>query len=54
MKAEDHFSEDEFRRRLDRLDMHLDRKAFAAALAGARHLKSEVAKVAAYLANRND
>jgi hypothetical protein len=47
MKAD--FTEDEFRTRLAALGLTLDEKAFAAAYAGAQHLRSEVAKVHAYL-----
>jgi hypothetical protein len=43
-------SEAEFRKLLADKGLTLDAKAFAAALQGARHLRGEVAKVAAYLA----
>lgn len=44
------FTEAEFRDRLVALGLTLDDKAFAAAWAGAQHLRGEVAKVQAYLA----
>jgi hypothetical protein len=47
MKAD--FTEAEFRARLAALGLTLDAKAFAAAWAGAQHLRGEVAKVEAYL-----
>ncbi|WP_170971959.1 hypothetical protein [Rhodobacter sp. SY28-1] len=43
------FTKDEFRARLAALGLTLDDKAFAAAWAGAQHLRGEVAKVEAYL-----
>ena len=43
-------SEDRFRTRLAELGLVLDDKAFAAAWKGARHLRSEVERVEAYLA----
>jgi hypothetical protein len=43
------FTETEFRARLAALGLSLDDKAFAAAWAGAQHLRGEVAKVEAYL-----
>jgi hypothetical protein len=43
------FTEGEFRARLAALGLMLDPKAFAAAWAGAQHLRGEVAKVEAYL-----
>jgi hypothetical protein len=43
------FAESEFRARLAALGLSLDDKAFAAAWAGAQHLRGEVAKVEAYL-----
>ena len=43
------FIETEFRTRLAALGLRLDDKAFAAAWAGAQHLRGEVAKVEAYL-----
>lgn len=43
------FTEGEFRARLAALGLTLDAKAFAAAWAGAQHLRGEVAKVDAYL-----
>lgn len=43
------FTESEFRARLAALGLTLDAKAFAAAWAGAQHLRGEVAKVEAYL-----
>ncbi len=43
------FTETEFRARLSALGLTLDAKAFAAAWAGAQHLRGEVAKVQAYL-----
>ena len=42
-------TQNEFRARLAALDLSLDDKAFAAAWAGAQHLRAEVAKVEAYL-----
>lgn len=47
MKAD--FTEADFRARLTALGLTLDGKAFAAAWTGAQHLRSEVAKVEAYL-----
>lgn len=47
MKAE--LTEAEFRARLTALGLTLDAKAFAAAWAGAQHLRSEVARVDACL-----
>jgi hypothetical protein len=43
------FTEVEYRARLEALGLTLDAKAFAAAWAGAQHLRGEVAKVQAYL-----
>ena len=43
------FTEEDFRARLAALGLSLDDKAFAAAWAGAQHLRGEVAKVEAYL-----
>ena len=45
-------TEDEFRARLKALGLTLDPKAFAAAWAGAQHLRAEVARVAAWLVGR--
>lgn len=42
-------TEDDFRTRLAALGLHLDAKAFAAAFAGALHLRAEVAKIQSYL-----
>jgi hypothetical protein len=42
-------TEQDFRARLEAIGLHLDPKAFAAAWTGAQHLRSEVAKIAAYL-----
>ena len=42
-------TESEFRARLAALGLVLDEKAFAAAWAGARHLRAEVARIRAYL-----
>lgn len=42
-------TEAEFRARLAALGLTLDDKAFAAAWAGAQHLRGEVARVHAYL-----
>ena len=42
-------TEADFRARLAALGLTLDDKAFAAAWAGAQHLRGEVAKVGAYL-----
>ncbi len=47
MKTE--LNEAAFRARLAALGLTLDDKAFAAAWAGAQHLRAEVAKVEAYL-----
>lgn len=43
------FTEAEFRARLAALGLTLDAKAFAAAWAGAQHLRAEVARVDAFL-----
>ena len=43
------FTEAEFRARLAALGLTLDDKAFAAAWAGAQHLRGEATKVDAYL-----
>ncbi len=43
-------TEDQFRARLTALGLTLDPKAFAAAWAGAQHLRAEVARITAYLA----
>lgn len=42
-------TEADFRARLAALGLTLDEKAFAAAWAGAQHLRGEVAKIEAYL-----
>ncbi len=42
-------TEAEFRARLAAIGVTLDAKAFAAAWAGAQHLRAEVARVEAYL-----
>jgi hypothetical protein len=42
-------TEDEFRARLAALGLTLDAKAFAAAWAGAQHLRAEIARIADYL-----
>ena len=42
-------TEADFRARLAALGLTLDEKAFAAAWAGAQHLRGEVSKVEAYL-----
>jgi len=42
-------TEAQFRARLAALGLELDAKAFAAAWAGAQHLRGEVARVQAYL-----
>ena len=42
-------TEAEFRARLAALGLTLDEKAFAAAWAGAQHLRGEVARIKAYL-----
>jgi hypothetical protein len=42
-------TETDFRARLAALGLTLDAKAFAAAWAGAQHLRGEVAKIAIYL-----
>lgn len=39
-----------FRARLEALGLVLDARAFAAAWAGAQHLRAEIARVEAYLA----
>ncbi|WP_431300548.1 hypothetical protein [Tabrizicola sp. BL-A-41-H6] len=44
-------TEADFRARLAALGLTLDEKAFAAAWAGAQHLRGEVAKIEAYLAS---
>jgi|JI10StandDraft_1071094.scaffolds.fasta_scaffold137499_2 hypothetical protein len=44
------FTAQEFRARLGALGLALDDKAFAAAFAGAQHLRGEVARMQAYLA----
>ncbi len=43
-------TEDDFRARLAALGLNLDPRAFAAAWAGAQHLRGEVARVQAWLA----
>ena len=43
-------TEQDFRARLEALGLPLDAKAFAAAFKGAQHLRSEVEKVAKFLA----
>jgi hypothetical protein len=45
----DSLTKSQFRARLAALGLSLDDKAFAAAWAGAQHLRGEVAKVEAYL-----
>ena len=45
-------TEADFRARLTALGLHLDAKAFAAALKGAQHLRAEVAKIETYLATK--
>jgi hypothetical protein len=47
-------SEQQFRDRLAALGLTLDAKAFAAAFAGAQHLRAEIARIAAYLAQPHD
>lgn len=47
MKAD--LTEQDFRARLSALGLTLDEKAFAAAWAGAQHLRGELAKIEAYL-----
>jgi hypothetical protein len=42
-------SEEEFRKRLADKGLTLDARAFAAALAGARHLRAEVARLQALM-----
>jgi len=42
-------TEADFRARLAALGLTLDEKAFAAAWAGAQHLRAEVARIEAYL-----
>lgn len=42
-------TEDDFRARLAALGLNLDARAFAAAWAGAQHLRGEVASVQAWL-----
>lgn len=44
-----HFTEADFRARLAALGMTLDDKAFAAAWAGAQHLRAELDRIDAYL-----
>lgn len=44
------FTEAQFRARLAALGLKLDDTAFAAAWAGAQHLRGEVARLRAYLA----
>ena len=44
-------TQDDFRKRLAALGLVLDDKAFAAAWAGAQHLRAEVARMDAYLAS---
>ena len=43
-------TEADYRARLATLGLKLDDKAFAAAWAGAQHLRAEIALIAAYLA----
>ncbi len=47
-------TEDEFRKRLAEKGIVLEGKALAAALAGARHLRDEVARLRALMANRDE
>lgn len=42
-------TEEEFRDRLAAIGLQLDAKAFAAAFAGALHLRAEVARIQTYL-----
>lgn len=46
-----HLTESAFRARLAELGIVLDDKAFAAAWAGAQHLRREVARIEDYLAS---
>jgi hypothetical protein len=43
-----------FRERLESLGLHLDDRAFAAAFAGAQHLRHEVDRLKAYLKDKDD
>jgi len=45
---------EEFKRLLEAKGLKLDEKSFAAALEGARNLRAEVARVAAYLERHAD
>lgn len=45
-------TEDDFRARLASLGLDLEARAFAAAWAGAQHLRAEVARVQAWLKSR--
>jgi hypothetical protein len=47
-------TEAEFRRRLAAQGLDLDKKAFAAALAGARHLRAEVEELRALMGRQDD
>ena len=47
-------TEEEFKRLLEAKGLKLDEKGFAAALEGARNLRAEVARVAAYLERHAD
>lgn len=47
-------TEAEFRARLAALGLALEARAFAAAWAGAQHLRAEMARVAAYLDHADD
>lgn len=52
--TESQMSEEEFRRRLAEKGLHLDPKAVAAALAGARHLRGEVARLQVLMDRADD
>lgn len=54
MKDTEGLSEAEFQRLLQAKGLKLEGKAFEAALQGARHLRSEVARVARYLEGKPD
>ena len=47
-------TENEFKRLLDAKGLKLDEKGFAAALQGAKKLRAEVVRVAAYLESHAD
>lgn len=47
-------TEAEFRTKLTEMGLDLDPRAFAAAWAGAQHLRAEVARVQAWLAAKHD